>query len=94
MVQTGAFAERSDGRGERVPGDIEEGQKARKEKTPPERGSSWSEWSDSNTRPPRPERGALPDCATLRDQRRFYRTAYLVAQAPNSKKPGEFLTVT
>lgn len=56
--------------------------------------SSWSEWSDSNTRPPRPERGALPDCATLRDQRRFYRTAYLVAQAPNSKKPGEFLTVT
>lgn len=54
--------------------------------------SSWSEWSDSNTRPPRPERGALPDCATLRDQRRFYRTAYLVAQAPNSKKPAEFLT--
>ena len=29
---------------------------------------NWSEWSDSNTRPPRPERGALPDCATLRDQ--------------------------
>jgi integrase len=26
----------------------------------------WSEWSDSNTRPPRPERGALPGCATLR----------------------------
>ena len=34
-------------------------------------GLSWSEWSDSNTRPPRPERGALPDCATLRDQRGF-----------------------
>ena len=26
----------------------------------------WSEWQDSNLRPPRPERGALPDCATLR----------------------------
>src|SRR5690606_22101237 len=35
----------------------------------------WSEWSDSNTRPPRPERGALPGCATLRDQRRFYKPA-------------------
>ena len=30
----------------------------------------WSEWQDSNLRPPRPERGALPGCATLRDQRR------------------------
>lgn len=30
---------------------------------------SWSEWQDLNLRPPRPERGALPDCATLRDQR-------------------------
>ncbi|CDX35109.1 hypothetical protein MPLA_1800156 [Mesorhizobium sp. ORS 3359] len=28
----------------------------------------WSEWQDLNLRPPRPERGALPDCATLRDQ--------------------------
>jgi integrase len=27
---------------------------------------SWSEWQDLNLRPPRPERGALPDCATLR----------------------------
>ena len=26
----------------------------------------WSEREDSNLRPPRPERGALPDCATLR----------------------------
>src|SRR3954469_6653160 len=26
----------------------------------------WSEWQDLNLRPPRPERGALPDCATLR----------------------------
>ena len=42
---------------------------------------SWSEWSDSNTRPPRPERGALPDCATLRDQRRFYRPASGIRQA-------------
>lgn len=46
---------------------------------------SWSEWSDSNTRPPRPERGALPDCATLRDQRRFYRPAIFDAQAPIKK---------
>lgn len=52
----------------------------------------WSEWSDSNTRPPRPERGALPDCATLRDQRRLYRPAYYVAQAPKFKKAREFLT--
>ena len=28
----------------------------------------WSEWQDLNLRPPRPERGALPDCATLRPQ--------------------------
>ena len=28
----------------------------------------WSEWQDLNLRPPRPERGALPGCATLRDQ--------------------------
>lgn len=28
--------------------------------------SEWSEWQDLNLRPPRPERGALPDCATLR----------------------------
>jgi hypothetical protein len=26
---------------------------------------SWSEWQDLNLRPPRPERGALPDGATL-----------------------------
>ena len=42
---------------------------------------SWSEWQDSNLRPPRPERGALPDCATLRDQRRLYRPADFVVQA-------------
>src|SRR5262249_17195369 len=29
-------------------------------------GYCWSEWQDLNLRPPRPERGALPDCATLR----------------------------
>src|SRR6476619_2493573 len=29
-------------------------------------GVFWSEWQDLNLRPPRPERGALPDCATLR----------------------------
>ena len=26
----------------------------------------WSEWRDSNSRPPAPEAGALPGCATLR----------------------------
>src|SRR5579885_1292296 len=26
----------------------------------------WSEWGDSNSRPPAPEAGALPGCATLR----------------------------
>jgi len=31
-----------------------------------ERQAAWSEWQDLNLRPPRPERGALPDCATLR----------------------------
>ena len=37
-----------------------------------------SEWQDLNLRPPRPERGALPDCATLRFS---YRTIayYLIA---------------
>src|ERR1700680_1167461 len=35
-------------------------------------GLCWSEWQDLNLRPPRPERGALPDCATLRLTRRFY----------------------
>ena len=29
----------------------------------------WSEWQDLNLRPPRPERGALPGCATLRPSR-------------------------
>ena len=32
------------------------------------RGSDWSEWQDLNLRPRRPERRALPGCATLRDQ--------------------------
>ena len=27
---------------------------------------NWSEWGDSNSRPPAPEAGALPGCATLR----------------------------
>src|SRR5262249_31904461 len=30
------------------------------------RAKYWSEWQGLNLRPPRPERGALPDCATLR----------------------------
>jgi hypothetical protein len=29
-----------------------------------ERRETWSEWQDLNLRPPRPERGALPGCAT------------------------------
>ena len=29
-------------------------------------GEGWSEWQDSNLRPPAPEAGALPGCATLR----------------------------
>lgn len=32
-----------------------------REFTPRQRGNEWSEWQDSNLRPPRPERGALPD---------------------------------
>ena len=28
--------------------------------------TKWSEWGDSNSRPPAPEAGALPGCATLR----------------------------
>src|SRR5215469_14434068 len=36
------------------------------------RGFLWSEWQDLNLRPPRPERGALPDCATLRHRGRSY----------------------
>src|SRR5215471_2578527 len=35
-------------------------------------GFLWSEWQDLNLRPPRPERGALPDCATLRLEVRSY----------------------
>lgn len=31
-----------------------------------DREPGWSEWPDSNLRPPRPKRGALPGCATLR----------------------------
>jgi hypothetical protein len=36
------------------------------QETPIFPGFVWSEWQDLNLRPPRPERGALPDCATLR----------------------------
>ena len=32
----------------------------------PHRENEWSEWQDLNLRPLRPERSALPDCATLR----------------------------
>lgn len=36
------------------------------------KGNKWSEREDSNLRPPRPERGALPGCATLRLYFRFF----------------------
>ena len=42
---------------------------------------SWSEWQDLNLRPPRPERGALPDCATLRHWRRLYSPGFGPASA-------------
>src|SRR5690606_37741855 len=43
----------------------------------------WSEWQDLNLRPPRPERGALPGCATLRD-----RQAGLIAPGRYARKGG------
>ena len=47
----------------------------------------WSEWQDLNLRPPRPERGALPDCATLRRRcSREGRSYSGVAGAPQARK--------
>jgi hypothetical protein len=46
-------------------------------------GEFWSEWQDLNLRPPRPERGALPDCATLR-----YSWRGLIALALQGRKRG------
>src|SRR5690606_22226814 len=37
----------------------------------------WSERLDSNQRPSRPERDALPSCATLRRWRAFYRNTFV-----------------
>lgn len=34
--------------------------------SPELRGNIWSEWRDSDPRPPGPKPGALPNCATLR----------------------------
>src|SRR3954466_3978477 len=45
----------------------------------------WSEWQDLNLRPPRPERGALPDCATLRATSSG--EAVHIAGLPGSRKP-------
>src|ERR1700738_5701588 len=43
----------------------------------------WSEWQDLNLRPPRPERGALPDCATLRlTESGLYTHNYCVFKQP------------
>src|SRR5882724_3199492 len=44
-------------------------------------GKDWSEWQDLNLRPPRPERGALPGCATLRLEGRSYSGALGAPQA-------------
>src|ERR1700688_1548951 len=46
----------------------------------------WSEWQDLNLRPPRPERGALPDCATLR------LVAGLITTAPLKASLGAIMT--
>src|SRR5947207_14807701 len=45
------------------------------------RRGGWSEWQDLNLRPPRPERGALPGCATLRLEGRSYSGALIPSQA-------------
>ena len=41
---------------------------------------NWSEREDSNLRPPAPEAGALPGCATLRPWRRGYRVSRPLAR--------------
>jgi Phosphoribulokinase / Uridine kinase family len=45
-------------------------------------GKGWSEWGDSNSRPPAPEAGALPGCATLR-----LNEADVYRQAPPDPQP-------
>jgi hypothetical protein len=49
---------------------------------------SWSEWQDLNLRPPRPERGALPDCATLRLKAGLITPARLKASWRTTPKSG------
>ena len=46
--------------------DLREGCRARTLHARTTHQKGWSEWQDLNLRPPRPERGALPGCATLR----------------------------
>src|ERR1700736_133811 len=46
--------------------------------------SDWSEWKDLNLRPPRPKRGALPGCATLR-QGQTYSSTTLSLSRPLSR---------
>src|SRR6266511_4830050 len=46
----------------------------------------WSEWQNLNLRPPRPERGALPDCATLRLKARLITRAGKRPQARSRSK--------
>ena len=54
-------------------------------------GEEWSEWKDSNLRPPAPEAGALPGCATLRFlAERTYNVAVMGRQGRGS---GDFRPV-
>ncbi len=57
-------------------------------------GRRWSEWQDLNLRPPRPERGALPDCATLRDREALYSDLASGPQVPicRLRRSSEFST--
>jgi hypothetical protein len=43
---------------------------------------NWSEWRDSNSRPPAPEAGALPGCATLR---LFHNSAFIMPEKADFK---------
>jgi hypothetical protein len=51
--------------------------------------SAWSEWQDLNLRPPRPERGALPGCATLRQCEPLYNGGPEGLQARPAADPSE-----
>ena len=54
----------------------------------------WSEREDSNLRPPDPETGALPDCATLRHWRRFYSRKSTSTRSPATMARYNLTTIT